>query len=123
VKACVGGPIASVQCTTDADCAGGTCTGSTGTRVGVPQDIRACTPCHAHGATPANHLNKPSPAAGPRRPPAGKPRPGPPPAGPPGTNHATGDLVGPQPTAICVVCHKATGNEFTITIPGAHTVP
>src|SRR5262249_297388 len=44
-------------------------------------------------------------------------------AGPPGTNHAQGDLVGPQPEAFCTLCHAPTGQEFDITIPGAHTVP
>jgi len=123
VKACAGGPIAGVSCATDADCAGGTCTGSTVTGVGFPQDIRTCTACHTDGVTASNYLNKPSPSACTGCHDDVNPSTVATQAGPPGTNHATGDLIGPQPTAICTVCHKATGNEFSITIPGAHTVP
>ena len=123
VKACAGGPLASVVCTTDADCAGGTCTGSTTTGVGFPQDLRTCTLCHAEGATVADYLHKPSPSACTGCHDDVNPSTVATQAGPPGTNHGPGTLIGGKPDAICVLCHAATGNEFDITVPGAHTVP
>jgi hypothetical protein len=121
VTACVGGPLVGVQCTADADCGtGGTCTGSKVTGVGFPQDLRNCTKCHSAGATSADFRQKPSTATctschddiNPST-----------------TDTATlpaghGHLAGPQPEALCTVCHKPTEDtEYDITVPGAHTVP
>ncbi len=121
VKACVGGPLANVPCAADADCGtGGTCTGTTVTGVGFPQDIRNCTKCHSAGATVANYLTLPSTATCTACHDDVNPGETTTAAGPPGTGH----LPGPQPDALCTVCHKpAADMEFDITIPGAHTVP
>ena len=123
VKACAGGALAGLTCTTDADCTGGTCTGSTTTGVAFPQDIRTCTLCHTEGATASDYLQKPSASACTGCHDDVNPSTVATQAGPPGTNHAQGDLVGPQPEAFCTICHAPTGQEFDITIPGAHTVP
>src|SRR5581483_8412677 len=49
VQTCVGGPVASMPCTTDMDCQGGTCTGQSTTGVGFPRDLRDCQVCHGQG--------------------------------------------------------------------------
>ncbi|HXJ33782.1 MAG TPA: OmcA/MtrC family decaheme c-type cytochrome [Candidatus Eisenbacteria bacterium] len=120
VGACVNGPFPSAPCTADADCDGGTCTGTTIIGVGFPQDIRNCTKCHGAGATAANYHALPSTLAC---------------TGchddvnpgmmsinglAPGTNHVPGQ----QPEELCRVCHKtAMDAEFDLTVPGAHTIP
>ena len=121
VAACVGGPLAHVKCTTDADCGtGGTCTGSIVTGVGFPQDIRNCTKCHGAGATVIDFRSKPSAAACTSCHDDVNPSQTATAAGPPGTGH----LPGPQPEALCTVCHKPTADtEYDITVPGAHTIP
>jgi len=121
VTACVGGPLPNVKCTTDADCGtGGTCTGSIVAGVGFPQDIRNCTKCHSAGATVANFRSKPSTAACTSCHDDVNPGQTATDAGAPGTGH----LAGPQPEALCTVCHKPTEDtEYDITVPGAHTVP
>jgi len=121
VTACVGGPLPNVKCTTDADCGtGGTCTGSIVDGVGFPQDIRNCLKCHSAGATVDNYRSKPSTAACTSCHDDVNPGQTATAAGAPGTGH----LAGPQPEALCTVCHKpAEDTEYDITVPGAHTVP
>jgi hypothetical protein len=87
------------------------------------QDRRTVTLCHAEGATASDYLQKPSASACTGCHDDVNPSTVATQAGPPGTNHAQGDLVGPQPEAFCTLCHKPTGQEFDLTIPGAHTVP
>jgi predicted CXXCH cytochrome family protein len=120
VNACAGGALAGVPCSSDGDCPNGTCTGTTVTGVGFPQDIRSCTVCHSRGATAGDYLAKASTSActgchddvNPSEMPTG--------AGPPGTNH----VPGAQPEAFCgTICHVASGAEFGISVAGAHTVP
>jgi OmcA/MtrC family decaheme c-type cytochrome len=121
VKACVGGPLAGVKCTADADCGvGGTCTGSKVDGVGFPQDIRNCTKCHAAGATVDNFRSKPSAQACASCHDNVNPGLTATAAGAPGTGH----VAGAQSDAVCTVCHKPTEDtEYDITVPGAHTVP
>jgi OmcA/MtrC family decaheme c-type cytochrome len=120
VRACAGGALAGVPCSSDGDCKNGTCTGTTATGVGFPQDIRSCAVCHSQGATAGDYLTKASTSActgchddvNPSEMPTG--------AGAPGANH----LAGAQPEAFCgTLCHVGTGPEFDISVPGAHTVP
>jgi len=121
VAACVGGPLANVRCATDVDCGtGGTCTGSTVSGVAFPQDIRNCAKCHSAGATVVDFRSKPSVAACTSCHDDVNPGETATAAGAPGTGH----LPGPQPDALCTVCHKPTeDSEYDITVPGAHTVP
>src|SRR4029434_4530414 len=63
VSACAGGALSGVPCSTDGECPNGTCTGTTVTGVGFPQDIRTCTVCHGEGATAGDHLAKASTSA------------------------------------------------------------
>src|SRR5262249_43996869 len=124
VSACAGGALAGVPCSSNADCANGTCTGSTITGVSFPQDIRTCTLCHSQGANASNYLTKASTAActgchddvNPSQMPTGGI-----PTLAPGTNH----VPGAQPEAFCsTLCHVPTAQrEFDISVPGAHTVP
>src|SRR5262249_28930491 len=121
VKACAGGALAGVPCSSNADCPNGTCTGTTITGVSFPQDIRSCAVCHSQGATANDYLTKASTSActgchddaNPSEMTTG--------AGPPGTNH----VPGAQTEAFCsTLCHVPTAQrEFDISVPGAHTVP
>src|SRR5262245_35533042 len=119
VQACAGGALAGVPCSSDGECPNGTCTGTTVTGVGFPQDIRSCAVCHSQGATASDYLTKASTTActgchddvNPSEMPTG--------AGAPGTNHPGG-----QPEAFCsTLCHVPSGPEFGISVAGAHTVP
>src|SRR5262249_23619771 len=124
VKACAGGALAGVPCSSNADCANGTCTGSTITGVSFPQDIRTCTLCHSQGANASNYLTKASTSActgchddvNPSQMPTTRT-----PMLAPGTNH----VPSAQPEAFCsTLCHVPTAQrEFDISVPGAHTVP
>src|SRR5262249_9298474 len=105
VKACAGGALAGVPCSSNADCPNGTCTGTTITGVSFPQDIRSCAVCHSQGATANDYLTKASTSActgchddaNPSEMTTG--------AGPPGTNH----VPGAQPEAFCsTLCHVPT---------------
>ena len=104
VSACAGGPLAGVPCSSDGDCPNGTCTGTTVTGVGFPQDIRSCAVCHSQGATAGDYLTKASTSActgchddvNPSEMATG--------ARAPGANH----VAGAQPEAFCsTICHVA----------------
>jgi OmcA/MtrC family decaheme c-type cytochrome len=120
VNTCAAGPFESMPCSSDADCLGSACSGTGIVGVGFPQDVRNCGTCHASGATAADHLRRPSVLActgchddvNPGQTTINGLA--------PGTNH----LAGPQPEALCLVCHKDTqAQEFDITVPGAHVNP
>jgi OmcA/MtrC family decaheme c-type cytochrome len=124
VSACAGGALDGVPCSSDGDCPNGTCTGTTVTGVGFPQDIRSCAVCHSKGATAGDYLTKASTSActgchddvNPSEiPTTGIPKLA------PGMNH----VAGAQPEAFCsTLCHVPTAQrEFDISVPGAHTVP
>ncbi len=119
VDACAGGALAGLPCSTDADCPNGTCTGSTATGIGFPQDIRNCDVCHADGATAETHRTRPSTTACTGCHDDVNPSQSTTAAGPPGTNH----VAGAQPDTLCRLCHTPTGEEFGISVAGAHTVP
>ena len=120
VKACAGGPLSGVSCSADGDCPDSTCTGTTVTGVGFPQDIRTCTVCHGQGATAGDHLGKASTSACTGCHDNVNPSEMTTAAGPPGTAHA----AGAQPEAFCTtLCHPANGSEFGLSVAGAHTVP
>jgi OmcA/MtrC family decaheme c-type cytochrome len=119
VPACAGGPIAGVACSDDADCAGGTCTGTTVVGVAFPQDVRRCVVCHGEGATSETAETRPSAAACAACHDDVNPGQTTTPAGPPGTGH----VAGAQPDALCGVCHTPTGAEFGLSVTGAHTIP
>jgi len=120
VSACAGGALAGVPCSTDGDCPNGTCTGTTVTGVGFPQDIRTCAVCHGQGATAGDHLAKASTSACTGCHDNVNPSEMSTAAGPPGKNHADG----PQPEAFCAtLCHVPSGSEFGLSVAGAHTVP
>jgi OmcA/MtrC family decaheme c-type cytochrome len=123
VKACVGGPLVGLTCTVDADCRGGTCTGSTTIGVGFPQDLRNCVKCHSQGRTAANYLQLPSTTACASCHDDVNPSQAPTQAGPPGTNHGQNGVIGPQSETFCRLCHIPTGPEFDINVTGAHTIP
>ncbi|HLK10607.1 MAG TPA: OmcA/MtrC family decaheme c-type cytochrome [Candidatus Binatia bacterium] len=131
VQTCVGGPVASMPCTTDMDCQGGTCTGQATTGVGFPRDLRDCQVCHTQGADAANFKQKPSaPACQSCHDDVN-----------PGTANivvqlqtitaGTNHLPGAQPDALCQVCHTANTPtlpggafpEFGIGVLQAHTNP
>jgi predicted CXXCH cytochrome family protein len=120
VQTCAGGALAGVPCSSDGQCPNGTCTGTTVTGVGFPQDLRSCAVCHSQGATASDYLTKASTSActgchddvNPSEAPTG--------AGAPGANH----VAGAQPEAFCsTICHVPSGAEFGISVAGAHTVP
>lgn len=119
VLACAGGALAGVPCETDADCPNGTCTGSAATGVGFPQDTRNCAVCHTDGATHETFATRPSTSACTGCHDDVNPGQTPTEAGPPGTNH----VAGAQPDTLCRICHTPTGEEFGISVMGAHTVP
>jgi OmcA/MtrC family decaheme c-type cytochrome len=119
VHTCEGGEYASVPCKSDTDCPGGTCTGEGTVGVGFPQDIRNCEKCHAEGATAENYATLPSTAACATCHDTVNPGQTPTEAGPPGTGH----LAGAQPEAFCRLCHTPSGEEFGVSVMGAHTVP
>src|SRR5262245_2957392 len=120
VSACAGGALAGVPCSSSGDCPNGTCTGTTITGVGFPQDLRSCAVCNSQGATASDYLSKASTSActgchddvNPSETTTG--------AGPPGTNH----VAGAQPEAFCAtLCHVPSGAEVRLSARGAHTVP
>ena len=120
VRACAGGALAGVPCSSDGDCPNGTCTGTTVTGVGFPQDIRSCAVCHSQGATASDSFTKPSTSACTGCHDDVNPGETPSAAGAPGTNH----VAGAQPEAFCsTLCHVASGPEFGLSVPGSHTVP
>ena len=119
VSACVGGALAGLPCEADADCPSGTCTGATTEGVAFPKDTRNCTTCHANAAQADNYLTSPSARACTGCHDDVNPSESPTDAGPPGTNH----LAGAQPDAFCRLCHTPEGDEFDISVPGAHVVP
>ena len=119
VNVCEGGEHASAPCTSDEDCPGGACTGEGTAGVGFPQDIRNCQKCHADGATAANYVNLPSAAACTACHDDINPGQTPTIVGAPGTGHQ----AGAQPDAFCKLCHVPEGEEFGISVAGAHTVP
>jgi hypothetical protein len=120
VLACDGGALDGVRCGGDGDCPNGTCTGSTVTGVGFPQDIRSCAVCHTQGATAGDHLTKASTPACTGCHDDVNPSETATNAGAPGTHHA----AGPQPEAFCAtLCHTPGGAEFGLSVAGAHTVP
>jgi len=120
VKACAGGALAGVPCSGDGDCPNGTCTGTTVTGVGFPQDTRSCAVCHGQGTTAGDHLAKASTSACTGCHDNVNPSEMSTSAGPPGKNHG----AGAQPEAFCsTLCHPANGSEFGLSVAGAHTVP
>jgi OmcA/MtrC family decaheme c-type cytochrome len=120
VSACAGGALNGVPCSSGGDCPNGTCTGTTVTGVGFPQDIRSCAVCHSQGATASDHLTKASTSACTGCHDNVNPGETPTSAGAPGTNH----VAGAQPEAFCsTLCHVASGPEFGLSVPGSHTVP
>jgi OmcA/MtrC family decaheme c-type cytochrome len=90
--------------------------------VGVefPRPVEECHVCHTGGATSQNHMEKPSAAACASCHDDVNPSLEDTAAGPPGTNHfqdrgyADGD---------CSFCHTPDGDEFDISVEGAHVVP
>lgn len=119
VQACAGGALNGVPCEDDADCPNGTCTGSAATGIGFPQDVRNCGVCHTDGATAETSRTRPSTTACTGCHDDVNPSETTTEAGPPGTNH----LAGPQPETLCRLCHTPTGEEFGISVTGAHTLP
>jgi hypothetical protein len=120
VRACAGGALAGVPCSSDGDCPNGTCTGTTVTGVGFPQDIRSCLVCHGAGATAGDYSSKASTSACTGCHDDVNPGETPSAAGAPGTNH----IAGAQPEAFCsTLCHVPSGPEFGLSVPGSHTVP
>jgi hypothetical protein len=120
VSACAGGALAGVPCSSDGDCPNGTCTGTTVTGVGFPQDIRSCAVCHSQGATASDYFTKASTSACTGCHDDVNPGETPSTAGAPGTNH----VAGAQPEAFCsTLCHVPSGPEFGLSVPGSHTVP
>jgi OmcA/MtrC family decaheme c-type cytochrome len=119
VDACVGGALAGLPCEDDADCPDGTCTGATTVGVAFPKDIRNCQTCHSDGAQASNYKELPSASACTGCHDDINPSETATDAGPPGTGH----LAGEQPDAFCRLCHTDSGDEFDISVPGAHVVP
>jgi OmcA/MtrC family decaheme c-type cytochrome len=121
VKACsTDSALAGVPCSSDGDCPNGTCTGTTVTGVGFPQDIRSCAVCHSQGATASDYFTKASTSACTGCHDDVNPGETPSTAGAPGTNH----VAGAQPEAFCsTLCHVPSGPEFGLSVPGSHTVP
>lgn len=121
IMVCEDGELASAPCEVDADCPGGTCTGTSTAGVGFPRDIRDCSVCHSEGATVDNFRERPNVLAC-----TGchdDANPGetayeflPAPA----TNHP-----GPgHSEALCNECHRSTiqQGEFDVSVPGAHVI-
>jgi OmcA/MtrC family decaheme c-type cytochrome len=123
VAACVGGALAGLPCSGDADCPSGTCTGATTVGIGFPKDIRNCDTCHAvtpESAQADNFKTKPSALACTGCHDDVNPSEQPTDAGAPGTKH----VAGSQPDAYCRLCHTdAQGTEFDESVPGAHVIP
>jgi OmcA/MtrC family decaheme c-type cytochrome len=119
MKVCDGGRHAAHPCASDADCPGGTCSAEATAGVAFPQDIRNCEKCHADGVTADNHRELASTPACTACHDDVNPGQTPTAAGPPGTGH----LAGPQPEAFCRLCHTPEGEEFGISVKGAHTIP
>lgn len=76
-----------------------------------PQDVRNCTTCHAGAAQSDNYKNKPGTAAC-------------------TSCHDTTNVVtgenhpgGKQTDAKCASCHTPDGDQFGVSITGAHTLP
>ena len=76
-----------------------------------PQDVRNCTTCHSGGAQSANFMNAPNAAACTSCHDAVDPI--------SGENHPGGA----QEDGKCGSCHTPEGDEFGISITGAHTLP
>jgi hypothetical protein len=120
IKACAGGAFNGITCGNDADCgSAGTCTGTATVGVSFPRDIRACDSCHGQGATAADYREKASTAACASCHDDVNPGESKTSNGDPGEGHQ----AGAQPDTLCRVCHGPTGQEFDITVPGAHTMP
>jgi OmcA/MtrC family decaheme c-type cytochrome len=129
VRLCSGGERDHAACTSDADCqvganTGGTCVDEIGSTikvagVGFPQDLRACEVCHTQGATAAHYKEKPSTAACQSCHDDANPGQVALDGLAPGTNH----IPGPQPDGRCLLCHPPGGDEFSLGVAGAHTVP
>jgi len=119
VAACVGGALKGLPCDDAGDCPGGTCTGTTTVGTGFPPDLRDCSLCHTDGADAANHRTRPNALACTGCHDDVNPGETPTDAGPPGTNHVADD----QPDALCRLCHTPTGEEFDLSVDGAHVIP
>ena len=120
IDVCADGPFESTPCTSNADCGGGTCSGTATAGVGFPQDIRNCTKCHGDGATATNHKTLAGSLActgchddvNPGLTPLNGLAPG------------TGHPVGAEPEAFCANCHDDQMEaEFDLSVPGAHVIP
>lgn len=126
-RVCASGSNQGNACAADGDCGPGgkcaaTCTVGATKGVGFPQDIRSCTKCHTQGATATRYRTLPAAAACTSCHDDANPSDAPSPAGQSGTNHIPSISVG-FPDANCRLCHEASGPEFDINVPGAHTVP
>ena len=119
INVCAAGPFESAPCTTDSDCGGSTCSGTGFEGVGFPQDLRNCTKCHGDGGTADNFKTLPSSPActgchdnvNPGQTPLN------------GLAAGAGHPAGPQPEALCGVCHTdQMKTEFDLSVPGAHVI-
>jgi len=91
------------------------------TGVAFPRSLANCTACHADAPTAEYYRTKPSTAACASCHDDVNPGLVETEAGPPGTNHL---LDMGYPDGFCNQCHKAEqGQEFDVTVPGAHLVP
>ncbi|MFN8544967.1 MAG: hypothetical protein U0807_12305 [Candidatus Binatia bacterium] len=115
VSTCAGGDRGGLTCASDTDCPNSTCvTAGKAVGVGFPRDLRRCETCHGAGATAAAHRERPSAAA------CTSCHDDMDPTVPESEGH---HVAGAQPDALCRVCHKASGEEFDLSIPGSHTIP
>ena len=119
INVCADGPFESAPCTSDADCNGGSCTGTATAGVGFPQDIRNCGTCHTDGATADNYRTLPGSVACTGCHDSINPGTTPLNGLAPGAGHA----VGARPEALCTTCHlPQMASEFDLSVPGAHVI-
>jgi len=90
------------------------------TGIGFPRALQNCSACHSEGATADFHLQKPSAPACATCHDDVNPSQVSTAAGAPGSGHGPGSF----PDGQCAACHKAeSGEDFDLTVPGAHVVP
>lgn len=91
------------------------------TGVGFPRSLASCTICHTNGPTARYYTDRPATAACAACHDDVNPSLDDTPAGPPGTNHFFNIGYG---EGDCSFCHVPdSGNEFDISVKGAHVVP
>jgi OmcA/MtrC family decaheme c-type cytochrome len=119
INVCADGPFESAPCTSNADCGGGSCTGTATSGVGFPQDIRNCGTCHTDGATADNFRTLPGSLACTGCHDSINPGTTPLNGLAPGAGHA----VGAKAEAFCRTCHlPEMASEFDLSVPGAHVI-